>query len=398
MTTIALLSSIPFVHTRVIWLSYALQTCFGFALSLAGPIMPFLAAKKELTFTQIGFHFTLMSIGIVSISLIGDKVAKWMGNDQLVWSAAILIGIALFGVTTGSSLAITLSSMFLFGCAMGAVILISNTAIAIAAGQHAAKAYTEANIAVGVAMVIGPLLAGLIARSALGWQAIAFLPLIYVGILKVFFWGLPLPVTLPGKENSPESARHVDSRPLPLLFWIFGMLMFLSVGMENLVGAMGASFFTTVVGLDLSTSAAIMSVFAVAIVLGRMIGRYLLGFMTESRLLILSLVWVLLTFPMYWLSTLPILNVLGMFLVGLGVGNLAPLSVSGAMTSAGEVTNRASARFLLFPPIAILTLVQLFSILSDQFGMQRAYTFMIVLVIVAIAIVTSTNRLRRARP
>lgn len=396
MTIIARPPGIPFVHTRVIWLSYALQTCFGFALSLAGPIMPFLAAEMGLTFTEIGFHFTVMSVGIVSISLIGDMVAQWMGNDQLIWSAAILIGIALFGVTNGGTLAITLFSMFLFGCAIGAVVLISNTAIAIAAGQHAAKAYTEANIAVGVVMVLGPLLAGLIAKSALGWQAIAFLPLIYVGILKVFFWGLRLPVAQLGRENSPGFARDVDNRPLPLLFWIFGMLMFLSVGIESLVSAMGASFFTTVVRLDPSTSAAIMGVFAVAIVLGRMIGRHLLGLMTESRLLILSLVWVLLTFPVYWLSPLPILNILGMFLVGLGVGNLAPLSVSGAMTSAGEVTNRASARFGLFPPIAILIFLQLFSILSDQFGMQRAYTFMIVLVIVAIAIVMGTNRLRRA--
>ena len=274
--------------------------------------------------------------------------------------------------------------------------MIGNTAIAIAAGKHAAKAYTEANIIVGVAMIMGPVLAGLVSRSPLGWQSVALLPLIYTGVLKVFFWDLRLPVAQSGKEDSSESAWDVDNHPLPLLFWIFGMLMFLSVGIENLFSTMGPSFFTTVVGLELSTSAAVMSVFAVAIVLGRMIGRYLLGFMTESRLLILSLVWVLLTFPVYWLSPLPILNVLGMFLVGLGVGNLAPLCMFGAMTSAGEATNRASARFGLFPPIAILTFLQLFSILSDQFGMQRAYTFMIVLVIVAIAIVMGTNRLRRA--
>jgi fucose permease len=171
--------------------------------------------------------------------------------------------------------------------------------------------------------------------------------------------------------------------------------MFLSVGIENLISALGASFFNTVVGLDLSSSAAIMSVFAVAIVLGRMIGRYLLGLMTESLLLIMSLVWVLLTFPVYWLSTLPVLNVAGMFLVGLGVGNLAPLCISGAMTAASEGLNRASARFGLFPPLSIFIMVQLFTILSDQYGIQRAYTFMIVLVIVAIAIVASTNRLRR---
>ena len=396
MTAIAPSLSNPFFRTRSTWLSYTLLACFGFAVSLVGPMMPFLAAKLDLTFTQVGYHFTLMSVGIVFISLAGDRIAKRIGNDQMVWGAATLFGLALLGLTTGSSFVITLFFIFLFGCAMGAVFMIANTAIAIAAGEHVAKAYTEANIIVGVAMIMGPVLAGLVSRSPLGWQSIAFLPLIYAGVIKVFFWGSRLPVARSGKEDSLESTRDVDNRPLPLLFWIFGMLMFLSVGIESLVGAMGASFFTTVVGLDLSTSAAIMSVFALAIVLGRMIGRYLLGFITESRLLILSLVWVLLTFPVYWLSTLPILNVLGMFLVGLGVGNLAPLSVSGAMISAGEVTNRASARFGLFPPIAILTMVQLFSILSDQFGMQRAYIFMIVLVIVAIAVAVSTNRLRRA--
>jgi len=121
----------------------------------------------------------------------------------------------------------------------------------------------------------------------------------------------------------------------------------------------------------------------------------LLGFMTESRLLILSLVWVLLTFPVYWLSTLSALNIAGMFLVGLGVGNLAPLCMSGAMTAAGEASNRASARFGLFAPLSIFILVQFFSILSDQYGMQRAYTLLIVVVIVAIAIVASANRLRK---
>jgi predicted MFS family arabinose efflux permease len=395
MTAIAPSLSNPFVRTRSTWLGYMLLACFGFALSLVGPIMPFLAAKMGLTFTQIGYHFTLMSVGIVFISLAGDRIAKRIGNDQMVWGAATLFGLALLGVTTGSSLAITLFSMFLFGCAIGAVFLMANTAIAIEAGEHAAKAYIEANIIVGVAIIMGPVLAGLVSRSLLGWQSIAFLPLIYVGILRIFFWGLTLPVALPGKEDSPGSARHVDSRPLPLLFWIFGTLMFLSVAIEWLIGGLGASFLTTVVGFELSTSAALMSVFAVAIVLGRLMGRRLLDYMTESRLLILSLVWVLLTFPLYWLSTLPVLNVAGMFLVGLGVGNLAPLSVSGAMTSAGEATNRASARFGLFPPIAILTMVQLFSILSDQFGIQRAYTFMIVLVIVAIAVAVSTHRLRR---
>ena len=34
----------------------------------------------------------------------------------------------------------------------------------------------------------------------------------------------------------------------------------------------------------------------------------------------------------------------GLFLMGLGVGNLGPLTMSGAMTAAGDQTTRASAR------------------------------------------------------
>src|SRR5262249_55674340 len=79
MSTLALRSTPAFVRTRSTWLGYALLACFGFALSLPGPTMPFLAAKFNLTFTEIGYHFTLMSAGIVLISLIGDRIAKRIG-------------------------------------------------------------------------------------------------------------------------------------------------------------------------------------------------------------------------------------------------------------------------------------------------------------------------------
>ncbi len=45
MPAIAPSLSNPFVRTRYTWLSYTLLACFGFGLSLVGPIMPFLAAK-----------------------------------------------------------------------------------------------------------------------------------------------------------------------------------------------------------------------------------------------------------------------------------------------------------------------------------------------------------------
>ena len=73
---------------------------------------------------------------------------------------------------------------------------------------------------------------------------------------------------------------------MPTLFWVFGILMFLGVTVEFLTTSWSANFLATVVGYPPSTAAALVSVFAVAIVLGRLAGRRLLDFMPESRLLI----------------------------------------------------------------------------------------------------------------
>jgi hypothetical protein len=106
---------------------------------------------------------------------------------------------------------------------------------------------------------------------------------------------------------------------------------------------------------------------------------------------------VLLSFPLYWLCSLPALNVVGLFFIGLGVGNLAPLSMSGAMAAASGATSRASARFGLFPSIANVTMLQLVGVLADQFGIRNAYAVVIVVVIVAIGAALGANRMRANR-
>ncbi|MBZ0287161.1 MAG: MFS transporter [Anaerolineae bacterium] len=381
----------PFVRTRSIWFAYALMSYFTLALSFLGPTMPFVGARLDLTFTQIGYHFTLMAAGVVFTSLIGDRIVRRIGYTRLFWLGVILILIGLPGLTLGGSLMITIPAMFLYGFGIGLVVQISNAIIAGAARQHSAIAFTEGNIAGGVALVIGPIVVGLLAKSTFGWQTVAVLPLIAMGLLLLIFRKLPLPA-MPARENTTEISP--PSTTLPRLFWIFGILFFLSVAIEWLISSWGTSFLTTVVGFELSTAAGLLSVFPVALVLGRLVGRRLLGFMPESRLMFLSLIWVLLAFPIYWLSTLPALNVAGLFLIGLGVGNLAPLSMSGAMTSACDATNQASARLGIFPSLSTITMVQLLGILADRYGIRNAYAIEIVVVIVAIAFALSTRRMR----
>jgi predicted MFS family arabinose efflux permease len=377
----------PFVRNRATWLCYALTTYFGFALSLIGPLMPFIAEKMSLSFTQVGYHFMLLGVGGVLSSFVGDKVIRRFGDNRTVWGGVILVACALFGIIYGDSLPITLFFTFLYSLGASSIIMVCTFTLARTPPEHSTKAFTESNIAGGSAMIVGPLMVGFIAASVLGWQSAAFLPLIFMGIIAIIFRGVSLSdITTSQNETPIESTMGTDNTRLPILFWVFGTMMFLAVATEFLISSWGANFLTTVVGYDPALAASLISLFALAIVLGRLAGIRILDSISQSRLLMLSLIWVLVTFPIYWLSSIPMLNILGLFLVGLGIGNISPIVIAEAMEAAGSAKDRASARFTLFPSLGNVFMLQLMGILADAVGIQRAYGLVIVLTLIAITL------------
>ena len=377
----------PFVRSRTTWFSYIMTGYFGFALSLIGPLMPFIAQKMSLSYTQVGYHFMLLGVGGLLTGFVGDKVIRRIGNTRTAWLNLIVVASALFGIIYGNAIEITLFSALIYSIGTSFIIMITTTTIANITQEHSTKAFTESNIAGGSAMIVGPLLVGLIAGSVLGWQLVAFLPPIFIIVIAFFFRDASLSESQSSQKETPrESTISKDNARLPRQFWIFGGLMFLAVAIEFLISSWGANFLSTVVGYDPALSASLISVFALAVVVGRLVGRRLLDFMSQSRLLMLSLFWMLLTFPIYWLSPIPILNVLGLFLVGLGIGNISPIIISEAMDAAGSAKDRASARFVLFPSLGNLLMLQLMGVLSDAVGIQSAYGLVVVLTVIAIAI------------
>jgi fucose permease len=393
MTSTVLSTDTPFVRTRATWLGYAMTVFFGFTISLPGPLMPFVRDALDLTYTQMGYHFMLQAAGGLITSLTGDRIASRIGNAGAGGLGLVLIVTSLPGLVFGSGLPMTLVAVTLYGIGAGLTIFIATAIITDANPRHTTRSFTESNIAGGSAVIVGPIMVGLTAKSALGWQAIALFPLINLAALLTIFRGLPIPPER--RKRKREPADDTASSPLPLLFWMFGMLAFLTVALEWLISSWSADFLATVVGYSTSTAAALVSVFTGAVVIGRVIGRRLMTFVSESRLLFFSLVWVLLVFPLYWVGSPPALSVVGLFVIGLGVGNLSPLCMSGAMTAASPQTNRASARFGLFPSLGNLTMLQLLGILADQFGIQRAYGVVMVVVILAMLMTLQINRMRR---
>jgi len=102
---------------------------------------------------------------------------------------------------------------------------------------------------------------------------------------------------------------------------------------------------------------------------------------------------ILLGFPIFWLARSAAINVLGLFITGLGIANLYPLTLSmAAGVSAGQ-SNQASARASLAVGIALLSAPLLLGWLADRLGIEYTYGIVLLFAGLALAIVINNQLL-----
>jgi fucose permease len=94
---------------------------------------------------------------------------------------------------------------------------------------------------------------------------------------------------------------------------------------------------------------------------------------------------------LHWLSTSPILSVIGLFVAGLGVANHFPLAMGLAVSTAPDQTDAASARVVIASGSAILTLPLLLGGLADWVGLWPAYGIVLPLLVIAAGLVLATE-------
>jgi fucose permease len=128
---------------------------------------------------------------------------------------------------------------------------------------------------------------------------------------------------------------------------------------------------------------------------GRAVGGRLARGIAAERLLASALSVALLGFAVFWLVPAAAIAVPGLFLAGLGVSLLYPLTLSLGIAVSGGRTDAASARAAFGAGIAIALAPFVLGALADQTSLARAYAIVPVLLATGAATLL-TARLRRA--
>jgi len=366
-----------FHRDRFTWLAYLSIAFYGYFLNVLGPITPFLKDELHLTYTVSSLHFTAFAIGILLIGLGGHLVIQRIGTYPSLWIGLFGMSLGALLLLTGNIPIITIGASFLMGLVGSLILAIIPVALSDQHGEMKAVALSEANVTASLLSTLAPLLVGWFVLTLGDWRwalgSMALTPILMYLLL--------------GRDSSPIAASSLTgelvqhNKPLPPLFWLYWSAIVLGVSIEFCMVFWSANYLEQILGLIKADAAQTVSLFLLAMILGRFLGSRLVQRFATRTVITVSIIIAVIGFLLFWNASNNWLCLTGLFLTGLGVANLYPLILSLAINASNGNTVQAGARATLASGTAILALPLMLGRLADAVGIRSAYVVVLVLLI-----------------
>jgi MFS family permease len=398
--------ALPFVRGGTTTMAYGAVGVFAFDLYAFGPALALLRPELHLSYGMIGVHSAVFSGGVIMASLLYRPAVRAFGRRRVFWGAAL--GMALGSVIFALAyvVALSLAGAVVMGTSGTVLLTASFAVLSDRYGARREQALVEANIGAGVCGVTAPLILAGLAQTAATWRVAMVLPVLALAGLWLYFRRLslapPPPVsaeTLPpvsaetvedvSAEREPTGAGGPQGSGLSGAFWLLAVLVGIGSAAEFCVVYFGTELLSHTVHLSTAGAGAALSLFYAGLLVGRIIGGHLTRRPGRgASLVLLSLAVMLVGFVAFWLSKDLLVAFAGLFVTGIGVANLYPLSLALALAAAPGRTDAANAQVQLVGGVVSLTAPLVLGALADAIGIGPAF------VIEPILIVTSVFMLR----
>jgi MFS family permease len=345
---------------------YAAISAYAFWLYASGPAFSLLRSELHLSYTMVGVYSATWSAGAVLTGAAFASLAGRLPRAVLLWcsAAATTVGAALFAA--GHTVALTLLGDALAGLAGTTLLTCAQAILSDRHGERRDRALTEANVGAAACAVLAPLLLGLLRGTAAGWRVAFALPALVLAGCFLLYRRQPLPAA-----QADRSGRGWGR--LPPSYWLLAALVATGMAVEFCVIYFGAELLSAT-RLSTAQAATAMSAFYLGILAGRVGGTWL----TRRAGRDIPLLWVSLAvtaagFLVFWLAGPPSLAITGLFVCGLGVASLYPLSVAIALAAAPGNGDTAQSAIQLLGGGLVLTAPFLLGSLADRLGLHTAF-------------------------
>ena len=354
------------IRTPITWYCYLLSGFFTVMLNIQGNIMPFLRDELSLSYRAVGLHPSAIAVGMILAGATTERVLAALGRRRALQVAVggSLAGMVLLGfapsvvVSVGACLLVGLTGAMIPGIVAGL--------LAQMHGPTRDQAYAECGAVTYACAMAATLAVGASVALGFGWRG---------GLAAGVVCGLVLLLTLgrrPVPELLPRAARAIAA-PLPPACVAYLATLGLGVALEFAVLLWCPAYLEHVVGLTPSLAATAAAAYSAAMLLGRWAGSQAVRRVAPTVLLPAALSLVVPGFALYWGIATPVAAVIGLFLLGLAVSLMYPLSLGLIITAAGPAADLAGARTGFAAGSALLLCPITLGALADTVGLSAAH-------------------------
>jgi MFS transporter, FHS family, glucose/mannose:H+ symporter len=311
--------------------------CFGFVLCgivtvLPGPLLPVLSAHWGLPDVQSGVFFAAEFTASTIAAILSPRRMRWSlpRGFALITIGIFLLAVAGRAISPTAGHALALGSFCLIGFGIGLSVTATNLLVGSASPEQRARRLSIVNLWWGIGAVACPWMVAAAER----WADLRVL-LAVLGFLSVGVFVLLLPLR---EEPQPPQSKSTLAGDAMILAY-FAVLLFLYVGVENTVGGWVTTYTNRFSGMTLAYASISVSLFWLALLLGRSLGSLALKRVPEQAIMIPGLAMALVAVTML-ISPHAKIAVLGSIAIaGIGFGPVFPIGVSRMLARVADNRN-----------------------------------------------------------
>lgn len=370
----------------------------GTAVILMPSVMPSITKEftgAGMTLAAIGVIFPAREMGSLLGNFLSGLGSDLVGRRRLVWIAALLLAGALSGAAMLNLWPLFVAAFVLVSAAQASLSTGINAMIADANRESRARALNTLHGVYGVGAAISPLVIGFFLERGLQWRW----ALIGISVIWLVYG---LVVWLSYRSATPE-VKNGQARKLDLSmlrqgpFFALFVIAFTYNGVAwSLLGWI-AVFMQQAAGFSTLLSVSMISVFYVALTIGRFLCAAYAEKVGYATILLVLAVGITLTYPLVVLGT-PLLVAVGVFLTGLSLSGLFPTALAYGSRLYPEQTGTVTGTLSVAMTFGSMAPPLWTGIIADRWSFQTAlgvnYLMVLPLIFIALYLGRSEGRQR----
>jgi fucose permease len=307
-----------------------------------------------------------------------------LGRKKAVWGCATGMAVGVLLLIFGRHPALTIFGTFFAGVngsIMGQTI---NTIMSDRFHEERALGIFENNIICALSGSLSPFLIGVCVSANFGWRTALILPLAALLLVAMLYRKTAIPL-------EPSDRRAFKGGSLPPAYWAYWGVVFFFVACEWSFVFWSTDFLEHVGHLSKADASAASTAFPIAMLIGRIVGRRLAESIPIDRLIPGAAALAAIGFLIFWLGPTAAFNIGGLFIGGLGMANMYPLSFAAGIGTAAEQAATATSRMSLATGSAILSVPLVLGMVADRTNIYTGYGIVAVLLAIGFCMVFVAN-------